>query len=97
MNTKQTRNYKKCTIYLKSICRLLLTKSYHSKCHPYDNAPMEHYFNTLKPELINQHYCHNDKELNNGIYDYAYVWYKHLRPHTFNNGLTPFEAKFNNN
>lgn len=52
---------------------------------------------TLKRELINQHYFHNDKELIENIYDYSYGWYNHLRPHTFNNGLTPFEARFKNN
>jgi len=74
-----------------------ITQSMSKAGYPYDNAPMERYFNTLKRELINQHYYHNDQELNDGIYDYAYVWYNHLRPHTFNNELTPFEARFKNN
>lgn len=60
---------------------------------PYDNAPMERYFNTLKNELIYHHYYHNDNELNEAVNDFAYVWYNHVRPHTFNGGLTPFEAR----
>ncbi|WP_423219613.1 hypothetical protein [Clostridium butyricum] len=58
-----------------------ITQSMSKAGYPYDNAPMERYFNTLN----NQHYCHNNKELNEDIYDYAYVWYNYLRPHTFNN------------
>ena len=61
---------------------------------PYDNAPMERYYNTLKNELIYHHYYHNDEELNQAINDFAYVWYNHLRPHTYNEGLTPFEARY---
>jgi putative transposase len=60
---------------------------------PYDNAPMERYFNTLKNELIYHHYYHNDNELNEAVNNFAYVWYNHVRPHTFNGGLTPFEAR----
>lgn len=61
---------------------------------PYDNAPMERYYNTLKNELIYHHYYHNDEELNDAINDFAYVWYNHIRPHTFDGGLTPFEARY---
>ena len=60
---------------------------------PYDNAPMERYYNTLKNELIYHHYYHNDKELDNAVNNFAYVWYNHVRPHSFNKGLTPFEAR----
>lgn len=63
---------------------------------PYDNAPMERYFNTLKNELIYHHYYHNDEELDISINEFAYVWYNHLRPHTYNGGLTPFEARYKN-
>lgn len=60
---------------------------------PYDNAPMERYYNTLKNELINHHYFHNDAELNETVNDFSYVWYNHVRPHSFNGGLTPFAAR----
>lgn len=61
---------------------------------PYDNAPMERYINTLKNELIYHYHYHNDEELNEAISNFAYVWYNHVRPHTFNGGLTPFEARY---
>ena len=63
---------------------------------PYDNAPMERYYNTLKNELIYLHHFHTDNELNQAVSDFAYSWYNHIRPHTFNNGLTPFEARYKN-
>ena len=47
---------------------------------PYDNAPMERYYNTLKNDCINLHYYHSDKELNTAIEEFAYVWYNHVRP-----------------
>ena len=31
--------------------------------YPYDNAPMERYFNTLKIDLIYQHYYYTEEEL----------------------------------
>lgn len=62
--------------------------------YPYDNAPMERYYNSLKNELVYNHYYHNDDELNEAINNYAYVFYNHKRPHTFNGGLTPFVARY---
>lgn len=55
---------------------------------------MERYFNTLKNELIYHYYYHNDGELNKAINDFVYIWYNHIRPYMFNNGLTPFKARF---
>lgn len=60
---------------------------------PYDNAPMERYYNTLKNELIYLHYYHTDDELNKAVEDFAYIWYNHVRPHSYNNYQTPFEAR----
>lgn len=56
---------------------------------PYDNAPMERYFNTLKSELIYNYTYNSDERLNEAISDFAYVWYNHVRPHSYNGGLTP--------
>ena len=63
---------------------------------PYDNAPMERYFNTFKNELIYQHIFRSDAELNSATEEYVFLWYNHLRPHSYNNDLTPFEARFIN-
>ncbi|MPM86304.1 IS3 family transposase ISRgn1 [bioreactor metagenome] len=60
---------------------------------PYDNAPMERYFNTFKNEFLNLFTFKTDEILNNAVYDFTYTWYNHVRPHSFNGGLTPFEAR----
>lgn len=60
---------------------------------PYDNAPMERYFNTLKAELIYLHEYETEEELYKAIEIYAYVHYNHVRPHFYNNYKTPFEAR----
>jgi putative transposase len=76
-------------------CKALkITQSMSKAGCPYDNAPMERYFKTLKNELIYQYHFHNNKELDEAVYDFAYVWYNHMRPHSFNGGLTPFEARY---
>lgn len=62
--------------------------------YPYDNAPMERYYNTLKHELINHHDYHTEDELNTAIEEYAYIWYNHVRSHSFNEYRTPFEARY---
>ena len=61
---------------------------------PYDNAPMESFYGTLKNEYVSQHLFKTDEELNIGIYEEIYCWYNHVRPHSFNNGLTPFIKRY---
>ena len=63
--------------------------------YPYDNAPMERYFNTLKNELIYLHDYHDEETLYSAIEDFAYVTYNHVRPHSYNDYLTPFEKRNN--
>ena len=70
-----------------------VTQSMSKAGYPYDNAPMERYYNTLKNELINLHYYHTDEELNSSIEEFAYITYNHVRPHSYNNYKTPFEAR----
>ena len=60
---------------------------------PYDNAPMERYFNTLKSELIYQHTYASESKLFSDIDDYVLLWYNSVRPHSFNNGLTPWQKR----
>jgi transposase InsO family protein len=70
-----------------------ITQSMSKAGCPYDNAPMERYYNSLKNERINLHYYHTDEELNSSIEEFAYVWYNHVRPHSYNEYKTPFEAR----
>lgn len=71
-----------------------ITQSMSKAGYPYDNAPMERYYDTLKNELINHHYYHSEKELYAFIEEFAYVHYNHERPHSYNNYKTPFEARY---
>ena len=71
-----------------------ITQSMSKAGYPYDNAPMERYFNTLKNDLIYQHYYHTEKELYTAVEEFAYVHYNHVRPHSYNNYKTPYEARY---
>ena len=71
-----------------------VTQSMSKAGYPYDNAPMERYFNTLKSELINEHSYKTEDALYQAIDDYAYVTYNHVRPHSYNGYKTPFEARY---
>ena len=57
--------------------------------YPYDNAPMERYFNTLKTELLRVFDYETESSLYSAITQYAYGYYNNLRPHTYNGGLPP--------
>lgn len=59
---------------------------------PYDNAPMERFYKSFKTELIYPNKFETDTQLDESVNRYVYVWYNHIRPHTYNGGLTPFEA-----
>ena len=54
---------------------------------------MERYYNTLKNELIELHCYHTDEELTSSIEEFAYGWYNHGRPHSYNDYRTPYEAR----
>lgn len=60
---------------------------------PYDNAPMESFYGTLKAELIRQNEFTDDEHLNEAIMEYSYVWYNHMRRHSSNGYMTPFEKR----
>jgi transposase InsO family protein len=69
-----------------------ITQSMSKPGCPYDNAPMERYFNTLKAELLHLRKYETEAELYTAITAYAYGWYNHLRPHSYNGGLPPIKV-----
>ena len=73
--------------------RMAVTQSMSKAGYPYDNAPMERYFNTLKNERIYQHEYHTEEELYTAVEEFAYTTYNHARPHSYNNYKTPFEVR----
>ena len=60
---------------------------------PYDHASMESFYGTFKAEFIYLHRFSSDEELNNATIDYVYVYYNHVRPHSSNHYLIPFEKR----
>lgn len=61
--------------------------------YPYDNAPMERYFNTLKNECTNLYEFETEELLYQKVEEFAYVDYNYVRPHSFNNYRTPYETR----
>ena len=59
---------------------------------PYDNAPMERYFNTLKNECVNLYEFQTEEALYQAVEEFAYVTYNHVRPHSYNGYRTPYQA-----
>ena len=70
-----------------------ITQSMSKAGYPYDNAPMERYFNTLKNECTNLYDFETEEALYQKVEEFAYVDYNHLRPHTFNGYRTPYQAR----
>lgn len=70
-----------------------ITQSMSKAGCPYDNSPMERFYNTMKAELIYRYHFHTDEELSNAISEYVYVWYNQVRPHSYNDYKTPQEAR----
>ena len=56
---------------------------------PYDNAPMERFYNTFKNEFYNFYKFKTRAELDKKTYEFVYVKYNQQRPHSHNNGLPP--------
>ena len=71
-----------------------VTQSMSKAGYPYDNTPMERYFNTLKNEEIYLHQYHTEEQLYEAVEQFAYVKYNHVRPHSYNGYRTPFEARY---
>ena len=71
-----------------------ITQSMSRAGTPYDNAPMERYYNTLKSELIYQYRFDTAKELDCAVSEFACNWYNQIRPHSHNNYMTPFGKRF---
>ncbi len=70
-----------------------VTQSMSKAGYPYDNAPMERYFNTLKNECINLYEFKTEDELYCAVEEFAYAEYNYSRPHSANDYLTPAAAR----
>ena len=70
-----------------------VTQSMSKAGYPYDNAPMERYFNTLKNECTNLYEFRTEKELYHTVEEFAYATYNHVRPHSYNGYRTPYQVR----
>lgn len=59
---------------------------------PYDNAPMERFYNTFKHEFYYVHRFSRNAELDDGTYRFI-AKYNYRRPHSHNGGLPPTVAR----
>ena len=71
-----------------------ITQSMSKAGCPYDNAPMERYFNTLKSELLYLYDYNTEEQLYEAIENFAYIHYNHKRPYSFNGYKTPFQKRY---
>ena len=77
-----------------------ITQSMSRRGNCWDNAPTERFFRSLKTEWIPKGGYENIDEASTAITDYIWGYYQTVRPHTFNNYLTPAEKEkryFNKN
>ena len=63
--------------------------------YPYDNAPMERFYNTFKSEFIHKNTIYTMESLDFLTDQYIFTWYNKIRPHSYNNFLTPFQVRNN--
>lgn len=70
-----------------------ITQSMSKAGYPYDNAPMERYFNTLKNDCANLYEYRTEESLYKKVEESAYVIYNHVRPHSYNDYKTPYQAR----
>ena len=60
---------------------------------PYDNAPMERFYNTFK-SCFYYRFTFESVEMLDEMTKEFINWYNYIRPHSYNNYLTPMEARF---
>ena len=60
---------------------------------PYDNAPMERFYNTFKSNFYNVTSFSNVEMMDELTTKYI-NWYNYVRHHSHNNYLTPMEARY---
>ncbi|MBS9444496.1 IS3 family transposase [Photorhabdus heterorhabditis] len=59
----------------------------------WDNSPMERFFRSLKSEWVPEEGYSDFREAFRSITNYIAGYYSQLRPHGYNNGLTPNESE----
>lgn len=60
---------------------------------PYDNAPMGRFYKTFEDELIYRYQFMAAKALDDAFTQFMFAWCNYVRPHSYNNWRTLFEAR----
>lgn len=66
----------------------------------WDNAPTERFFRSFKTEWMPKYGYASQASATQDVMDYIWGYYRNIRPHQYNNYLTPFEKErlyFNHN
>ena len=77
-----------------------MTQSMSRRGNCWDNAPTERFFRSFKTEWMPKGGYEDIAEASSAISDYIWGYYQTVRPHSFNNYLTPAETErryFNQN
>ena len=77
-----------------------MTQSMSRRGNCWDNAPTERFFRSFKTEWMPKGGYEDIAEASSAISDYIWGYYQTVRPHSFNNYLTPAEKErryFNQN
>ena len=77
-----------------------MTQSMSRRGNCWDNAPTERFFRSFKTEWMPKGGYEDIAEASSAISDYIWGYYQTVRPHSFNNYLTPVETEkryFNKN
>ena len=70
-----------------------VTQSMSKAGYPYDNAPMERFYNTFKSNFYNVTSFSSVEMMDELTMNYI-NWYNYVRPHSYNDYLTPMEARY---
>nr|WP_305884405.1 MULTISPECIES: IS3 family transposase [unclassified Moraxella] len=76
-----------------TIARCKMTHSMSRKGNCWDNAPTERFFRSFKYEWMPKHGYENIHEAKVDVASYILGYYSQLRPHSFNNYLSPVEKE----
>jgi putative transposase len=85
--------------FITQLFRYKIIQSNSRRGNCYDNSPVERFFRSLKTEWLNQQKFENIEDLRTEIILYILKYYNDIRPHSFNNDLSPndFERNFEKN
>ena len=91
-HSDQGSQYGSC-LFRQRLWRYQIRQSMSRRGNCYDNAPMERMFRSLKTEWIPPTGYANAQHAQRDISDYLMHYYNQIRPHQFNGGLAPAQAK----